>query len=199
MLFWDVDTQIDFLRPDGHLYVPGSEKILPHLRLLTTWAGDHHIPLISSACAHHPGDPELKIYGEHCMAGTPGQQKVPETLLPQRFTVPNSPVRLPDLKQFQQVIIEKQAFDFATNPNAQQVLSQFGRQSEIILYGVVTEICVAAAAFSLFARASQISLVTDAIAELDPAKAGAFITQFKGRGGKLVTTEVITAMHSSLA
>src|SRR6266568_5816790 len=112
MLLWDVDTQVDFLSPTGRFYVPGSERIIPNLRLLTAWAAMRDYPIVSSACAHQPGDPELEIYGQHCMVGSPGQQKIPETLLTSRFVVPNHSIALPDLKQFQQIIIEKQAYDF---------------------------------------------------------------------------------------
>jgi nicotinamidase-related amidase len=28
-LFWDVDTQFDFMQPQGKLYVPGAETIIP--------------------------------------------------------------------------------------------------------------------------------------------------------------------------
>jgi hypothetical protein len=63
MLLWDVDTQVDFLFPGGRLYVPGAESILPSLARLTAYARERHCPLISSVCAHRPGDPELNIYG----------------------------------------------------------------------------------------------------------------------------------------
>jgi len=39
MLFWDVDTQLDFMMPGGSLYIAGAEKIIPNLRELTAWAG----------------------------------------------------------------------------------------------------------------------------------------------------------------
>jgi nicotinamidase/pyrazinamidase len=188
VIFWDVDTQKDFLTPGGRLYVRGAEKILTNLHELTVWAGAHQIPLISSACAHRPGDPELKTYGEHCMAGTPGQQKVPETLLPSRFTVPSHQIELPHVKLFQQIIIEKQQFDVFTNPNTDQVVQQFGSRLLILLYGVTTDICVTHAANSLLERGHRVELVTDAVAALDEKKATAFLDSFRKRGGILVST-----------
>jgi len=134
------------------------------------------------------------------MAGTAGQQKVPETLLPNRCVVPNRPVEVPHLKEFQQIIIEKQAFDFATNPNSEQILRQFETSLEIALYGVVTELCVAAAARSLLAFGYRISLVRDAVAELDAARAEAFVEELISRGGKLVTVnEAIESLHTTAA
>lgn len=198
MLLWDVDTQVDFLTPTGRLYVPGAEKIVPNLRRLTIWAGEHQVPVISSACAHQPGDPELQTYGEHCMAGTPGQQKVPESLLANRFVVPNRKLELPSLRNFQQIIIEKQEFDFATNPNFQEIVSQFETISEIVLYGVVTEICVAAAARSLFAMGRRLLLVSDAVAELDARKAEAFVAEFTSHGGTLITTNQVVASPNAI-
>lgn len=51
MLFWDVDTQADFLLPQGHLYVPGAESIIPNLARLTRYARREGVTLISSACS----------------------------------------------------------------------------------------------------------------------------------------------------
>ncbi|HUO59348.1 MAG TPA: isochorismatase family cysteine hydrolase [Candidatus Acidoferrales bacterium] len=189
MLLWDVDTQVDFLIPGGRLYVPGAESIIPNLARLTQLARDERLPLISSTDAHQPGDPELKIYGQHCIAGTPGQAKVPETLLPKRLVVPNLTTELPSAKDFQQIVIEKQAFDVFTNPNVDKLLEQFGPQLQILLYGVVTEICVAAAARNLLRRGHKLTLVTDAVRALDETKAAQFTDELLRAGGQLTTTD----------
>jgi len=188
VLFWDVDTQIDFLLPSGRLYVSRADKIIPNLYELTGWAGIHGILVVSSACAHLFSVPELQTYGPHCMAGTFGQQKVPETLLSNRFVVPNRRVELPDLKSFQQAIIEKQAFDVFTNPNTEQVMRQFGSGLRILMYGVTTDICVACAANALLDRGHYVELVSDAIAALDEKKAAVVLESFMRRGGKLAKT-----------
>lgn len=188
MLFWDVDTQKDFLLPGGRLYVRGAEKIIPNLHELTVWASAHEVPIISSACAHRLTDPELQTYGEHCMSGTPGQQKVPETLLPNRFTVPNRAIELPRVRSFQQIIIEKQKFDAFTNPNTDSIVRQFGPRLLILLYGVTTDICVAHAANALIERGHRVKLVMDATAALDDKKSALFLKSFCDRGGILVNT-----------
>jgi nicotinamidase/pyrazinamidase len=195
VLLWDVDTQIDFLLPGGRLYVPGAESIIPNLARLSTYALDHHLPLISSACAHLSGDPELEIYGPHCMAGTPGQQKVQETLLPSRYVLPNRLVELPPLKAYQQIIIEKQEFDVFTNPNSDYVLQRFGSALRIVLYGVVTEICVASAARALLDRGHKVILVGDAVHALDPTKGAVFVDELLNRGGQLTTVAEVAGLR----
>ena len=94
VLFWDVDTQIDFLLPSGRLYVSRVDKIIPNLYELTGWAGIHGALVVSSACAHLFSDPELQTLWTALHGGTFGQQKVPETLLSNRFVVPNRRVEL---------------------------------------------------------------------------------------------------------
>src|SRR3989338_7634123 len=88
VIFWDVDTQHDFMKADGKLYVPGAESIIPNLKQLTDYAHGHGIRIIASADDHVPGHrgladaPDLRrTFPLHCMRGTAGQAKIPETRL----------------------------------------------------------------------------------------------------------------------
>ena len=196
LLFWDVDTQADFMLPKGKLYVPAAEKLIPNLQGLTAFAAEHGIPIISSADAHLESDPEFSEYPPHCLAGTPGQRKIEGTVLPNHFTVPNRKVNLPaDLTQHPQVIVEKQATDVFTNPNMDYLLARFAQDREIILYGVVTEICVDRAARGLIQRGRHVHLVTDAIMHMNAAKARETILEVRRHGGMLLSTaEILTGL-----
>jgi nicotinamidase/pyrazinamidase len=119
------------------------------------------------------------------MAGTAGQQKIPETLLARRLVIPNRRIELPDFGPFEQVIIEKQAFDVFTNPNTEEVLKKFGSHPRVILYGVATDICVAAAARALVERGCPVELVSDATAALDERDAATFVEWFQNNTGRL--------------
>ena len=44
LAFFDIDTQIDFMLPQGKLYVPGAEAIIPNLSRLMACAREHAIP-----------------------------------------------------------------------------------------------------------------------------------------------------------
>ena len=50
LVFVDVDTQRDFLEPDGALAIPGAEAILPNLARLTAFARRQGIPVLATAC-----------------------------------------------------------------------------------------------------------------------------------------------------
>ena len=82
---------------------------------------------------------------------------------------------LPDLRQVEQVIVEKDSLDIFTNPNIEALLARLGEGQEVILYGVVTEICVAYAARGLLDRGYKLRLVRDAVHHLDEAKARALL------------------------
>ena len=77
-ILWEVDTQMDFMMPGGHLYVPGAEKLLPNIRRLTDLARENRVFLVSHGCFHVPNDPEFKIFPPHCVKGTSGAEFVPE-------------------------------------------------------------------------------------------------------------------------
>ena len=49
IVFWEVDTQQDFMLPGGKLYVPGAEKIIPNITRLVNVAREGRVLLVSSA------------------------------------------------------------------------------------------------------------------------------------------------------
>jgi len=90
-IFYDIDTQNDFMNKDGALYVPDAEPIKPNLRKLTNYTRENFIPVIGSVDRHF-GTPEYKHregelqrnggpFPDHCMNGTVGQMKILETTL----------------------------------------------------------------------------------------------------------------------
>jgi nicotinamidase/pyrazinamidase len=190
-LFWDVDTQIDFLSPQGKLYVPGAEGIIPNLGRLTQYAADHGIPIVSSTDAHVENDPEFSQYPPHCLVGTEGQKKVEETLVAGHFIVPNRVIVLPGkIESYPQIVVEKQAFDVFTNPNIDALLRALGRR-EILLYGVVTEICVDRAARGLIQRGYRVNLVKDAIQHLNPELGSATLDYVRQHHGEILSTDEV--------
>jgi nicotinamidase/pyrazinamidase len=194
LIFWDVDTQADFIYAAGKLYVPGAEEIVPNLRRLTEWAAGNGVLVIASVDAHYPDDPEFQRYPPHCLVGTAGQRKIPETHLMRALVIPNHPVDIPeDLSEYQQLILEKQELDVFSNPNTDTVLHRLGSNCEIVLYGLVTEICVAHAGRGLLRRGYRLRVVTDAIRHLDGSKARMFLEESKQAGATLISTQELLA------
>src|ERR1700683_5504186 len=79
-VFFDVDTQIDFMYPAGALYVPGAENVVGEIAALKRFADSQGIPLVSTMDAHSEDDPEFRVWPPHCVVGTAGQLKPEATL-----------------------------------------------------------------------------------------------------------------------
>lgn len=201
VVFWDVDTQVDFMLPGGKLYVPGAEKIIPNLKRLVDAARQKRVLLVSSADAHLLDDEEFKDFPPHCVQGTPGQKKIPETLTPNPVVVPNVPdARLPErFAAGQQVLIEKRKLDVFMNPSISGVLDRVVKSAaperpEFFVFGVVTEYCVACAASGLLERGHRVAIVTDAIETLNPAAGHRTLDDLVSRGARVITTEEALAL-----
>ncbi len=126
VVFWEVDTQHDFMLPGGNLYVPGAEKLIPNVRRLVDAAREGQVFLVSDACQHTPDDPEFQQFPSHCVRGTPGAQIIPEGLADKFLVIPNDArYKLPaDLSQFQQAVLEKQTLDVFDNPHADEIVAR---------------------------------------------------------------------------
>ena len=185
-VFFDVDTQLDFLYPAGALAVPGAEKIVPALGRLTRFAADNRIQIVSTADAHLEDDPEFKAWKPHCVAGTVGQQKAAATWLSQPSVLSSTPGAC--VGEAAQIIVEKQNVDCFTNPNLLPLLERLGADRYVV-YGVVSEVCVRYAAFGLLKTGARVEVVIDAIKTLDAAKERETIERFESAGGRVTTVE----------
>ena len=184
-VFFDIDTQLDFLYPAGALYAKGAEKIVANIAALNKYAGANGIPLISTMDAHSENDPEFRDWPPHCVVETTGQQKPGSTLLEKRAIVPNRACEIADAQQY---LLEKQTFDCFTNVNLRSLLEKFAAKRYVV-YGVVTEVCVKLAAFGLLKTGKRVELVTDAVRALTDEGGAKTLAEFTAAGGALTSVE----------
>jgi nicotinamidase/pyrazinamidase len=193
VVFWDVDTQIDFIEPTGKLYVPGAEETRPNLATLTKMDSD--ICFSGSVDAHIPSDSEFDEWGDHCVYGTPGQLKIPETTRNNILFVPSvrlSDKQLSEVAAFDgQVIFEKQEIIVSSNSNVEPFL-KLHDPNVIVVYGVVTEICVDQTVKYLAGELGyRTYVVEDAIKELNTENADSCKDNWKKIDVKTIKTNSV--------
>ena len=206
VLFWDVDTQVDFMDPGGKLYVPEAASLVPNLKRLTDHAHARGIRIVASADDHVSGHRELSAtpdfrdtFPEHCMRGTPGQAKIPETRLREPLVIepgPETPALVADRVRSHpgDILFHKHWFDVFTNPNVEPVLDVLDPQS-IVLYGVAQDVCDRYAIEGLLARRPRTRLyaVRDAMKPIDRESGERLLREWSERGVRIVDTNDIVA------
>ena len=188
LVFFDVDTQVDFMHPTGSLYVPGADEIVPNLQRLMNWARENEVPVISTADAHSPDDPEFKIWPPHCVIGTSGQRRIPETLFPEAVVIPCRPGAFrPPARWMGQFIVEKATYSVQDNPNFDAMLHALGLRRAVV-FGVATECCVLAGALALRRHGFNVDVVVDAIKPITEEGGGKALEEMAAAGVRTVTT-----------
>ena len=204
VVFWDVDTQYDFMHADGRLYVPGAEAIIPNLKRLTDYAHQHDIRIVASADDHVAGHRELsatpdfkQTFPLHCMRGTPGQKKIRETALKDPLVIEPDPqddaALAARLKQHRgDVLLHKHWFDVFTNENVETVIGAL-RPSTVVLYGVATDVCNKYAIEGLIERHPDVRVfaVQDAMKPIDPDAQEHLLKQWAEEGVRVIETDEV--------
>jgi len=200
-ILWDVDTQRDFMLPEGKLYVPGAEETIPAMARLVEGAREAGIVHVASADDHELTDPEISdepdfrnTFPPHCLRGTPGAEKVPETKqldpLPLSL-VPFPPGLVPGLiAGRRELLLLKKNFDVFTNPNTEALLEALDLD-DIVVFGVATDVCDDAAIRGFLLRGRRVRFVEDAARGLDEERVAVCTAAWREQGVEFVTADEV--------
>jgi len=202
-VLWDVDTQIDFMLPEGKLYVPDAEEAAPAMARLVSAAREAGIVHVASADDHELTDPEISddpdfrnTFPPHCLRGTPGAEKVPETKQSDPFPfslVPFPPGLLPELIEGKrELLLLKKNFDVFTNPNTDALLTALD-PVEIVVFGVATDVCNDAAIQGFLRRGRRVRFVEDAARGLDDERVAACTKSWRDGGVEFTSADELIA------
>ena len=140
-----VDMLRDFV--DGALANPRAQAIVDPIRRLLAHARSDGWVVVFSNDAHEPGDPELKVWGEHAMSGTAGAQVI-EKLRPQ-----------PGEREF---VSPKRAYGAFDGTGLDERLRALG-VDEVVVAGQHTHICVRHTSYGALIRGYEITVPRDAV------------------------------------
>jgi nicotinamidase/pyrazinamidase len=196
-ILWDVDTQVDFVEPGGKLYFEGAEEARPAMARLVEAARSAGVVHVASCDQHELSDPEISqdpdfasTWPPHCLLGTRGAEKIPETKQVDPLPLPLLPLPAPTLRRLleegREILIPKKQFDPFTNPNTETMLDLLD-PDEIVLFGVATDICDDAAVRALLRRGRRIAFVEDASRGVDEARVAARTAAWREAGVRFTT------------
>lgn len=170
VVWMDVDTQYDFVSTTG-AFGPtvaewGVPRIVANLARLARFAAENRLTTVLASDAHVPDDPEFEDpIPPHCVVGTPGHQRIPETDLDPTIVIENRPddLKLP-LPEVDRLVVKvhKQHFAVGTNPNFASLVAALA-PSHVFATGVATQGCVSASIQSLLDLGVEVSVVVDAV------------------------------------
>jgi nicotinamidase-related amidase len=191
----DVCTQRDFLDAGAILQISNRDRLLANLRRIFRWVDSAGLGVVSPVESHRPTE-VLNGFPLHCIDDTPGQGKLPFTLLDPWLLIEadNCLCLPPDLcTRYRQLIFRKRSRDVLGNPKADRFLTHLSAR-EIILCGVGAERAIRSLALGLLARHKSVTVVTDACGFWSLADAELSIRQLAAKGVRLSTTEdLVTA------
>ncbi len=152
-IFWDVDTQFDFMQPQGNLYVPGAENIIDKVNLARRFALENGCSIIADVDWHSTDDMEIsdspdfkQTFPPHCMAGQAGSQRVgclgelPIEYVQTDRMETGALQKLIDKDQFH-IVIKKNTIDVFSNPNTDKLIKLINPK-KVFVFGVALDFCV---------------------------------------------------------
>ena len=201
MILWDVDTLVDFMLADGKLAVPGAEETIPAMKRLVDAARAAGLVHVASADDHELTDAEISdqpdfktTYPPHCLRGTRGARKIPET--EQQDPVPITLEPLPErYLRGREFLLLKKNFDVFTNPNTDRLLEHLG-DDEMVVFGVATDVCDDAAIRGFLERGRRVLFVEDAARGLDESRVATCTAAWRHSGVEFATVDKVIARIS---
>lgn len=153
VIFWDIDTQFDFMTPQGKLQVPDADRIIDKISQIRKFALENGFSVIASADWHRPTDEEISrtpdfenTFPQHCLASEPGSERVgflgqlPIEYVAVELVDTVGLKKLVDKEQFH-VVIRKNKLDVFSNPNTVKLLELIQPRT-VVVFGVALDVCV---------------------------------------------------------
>jgi nicotinamidase-related amidase len=185
----DINTQRDYLMPDGTCCIRNHRRVLAHIRRMMAWARLTDVPIIST-CEVHASNGGQDGPLPCCVDGSMGQEKISYTLVRNRISFPaDGSTDLPRdmLRRYQQVILHERCVDPFDEPRIDRLLSEVCA-SEFVLIGACAEGAVKAAALGLLQRDKKVILIVDAIGYHDNREAKMAFRKMEAKGARLMET-----------
>ena len=144
-----IDMQNDFIEEKGKLYVPRSEKLIKPIKSILDKAREAGATIIYTQDWHHEDDPEFEVWGEHALADSWGAEIV-EELKPKEG----------------EFVVKKPSYDAFYGTPLEHILRYRGLEN-LILTGVLANICVLHTAGSAAMRGYRLIIPVDCILALN--------------------------------
>jgi nicotinamidase/pyrazinamidase len=198
-LLWDVDTQYDFMRPEGRLYVAGAEGIIDNVSRARRFALDNGYSILASTDWHKEGNAEISdrpdfktTFPPHCLAGKKGSEKVGYLGDLQIDVVPNEKMstvdlqKLLDKKQFH-IVMRKEELDPFSNPNTKTLMGLL-KPASVVVFGVALDLCVKQLVEGLIKMGGiKVYLLRDAVKGLGTKPDNDVLEELKNKGVEITS------------
>jgi nicotinamidase/pyrazinamidase len=204
IIFWDVDTQFDFMNPQGRLYVPGADSIVDNVSEVRRLALENGYCIIASVDWHSLEDEEISLtpnnkstFAPHCLAFEPGSERVgylgqvPVDFVELERMNETELAGLVERDQFH-LVIRTNSVNVFENPNTVTLLDLV-RPRRVVVFGVALDVCVYHAVSGLLAWGrSEISVLEDAVKGLGIKKDEEVYEEFRRQGVRMTRVGELT-------
>ncbi len=165
-----IDMLNDFV--DGALANPRARAIIPALARLLSYARESGWVVVFSNDAHQPDDPELRVWGPHGMAGTPGAAVIADL-------APRPGPR--------EIVSPKRSYGAFDGTGLDEQLKAL-RVDEVIITGQHTHICVRHSSYGALIRGYRITVPRDAVCTFEGVSEDDALEYLKNVYGAEITT-----------
>ena len=207
-IFWNVDTQYDFMRNDetfrGSLAITGAGEIEGNLEFLTKLAAARMKKVVNTADMHTLQSPEISVnpdfkttFPAHCLRGTIGAAYIPATIPEAPYIIDWAAPRFDSqrVQDARNIVLYKDRFDIFHPQGAPHTLKvlEIIKPDRVIVYGVATNVCVDFAVRGLlnFHRGIEVYVPADAIKELPNLPLDEMLDAWRDAGTKLIRTNEV--------
>lgn len=205
-LFFDVDTQYDFISPQGKLHVPGAESVLDNISAVRCLALERGYSILASMDYHSAdnaeifSEPDFKTtFPPHCMADQSGAERIGylgdvpiDYIGPEKADV-KSLERLINKEQFH-IAVRKETTDPFQSSNIFELFAMMQPQKAIV-FGIALDVCVYNVVKDMNKNSdTSVYVVKDAVKGLDVIPAEQVYEEFEKMSVQVISLDKLKEM-----